>query len=490
MSLFVKKFGKYLRRSYNPYTPYNNHKNDKAVSDMKCFNCERPGHFAAECNRPKKDDRYKRDDKRTDARYKKEDRYNRDDKSDERAVDRSKERSKDRRMRTRGDKRSSRKHDHKVLVADESTKSWADTDSESSSSSSSSRDSEQEEVHCLMADQTSDDKFSRYDTVLICVEEFSRWLGEQCIDWVVGCEGERQYRTLISLLGLLATMRRVIKYHSSWARQRQVELFDASGCEGERQYRTLISLLGLLATMRRVVNYHGHGRGNGRLSCLMHLMPPRRRGRGRGQFEESAGYNEDQRSARSSSRVGHDEEEFEVAAPPVERMDVVIARFQRMNPPVFNGDESSEDADSWLRNIIGLFDRVQYDDGLWLSLVTLLLKKAAERWWRGASSTLEETGVGISCWRSGGSGSRSRGTAEAPGSDQFHEEIDTSTVGGCRSPNPVHDLNHNSFSDGKTGGGAWRDDGRRVGRAAERERRRVGGRRLGLCVYRVELSLM
>ncbi|KZV34563.1 hypothetical protein F511_25112 [Dorcoceras hygrometricum] len=61
-------------------------------------------------------------------------------------------------MRSRGDKRSSRKHDRKVLVAEESPKSWADTDSESLSSSSSSSDSEQEEVHCLMADQTSDDE--------------------------------------------------------------------------------------------------------------------------------------------------------------------------------------------------------------------------------------------------------------------------------------------------------------------------------------------
>ncbi|KZV23539.1 hypothetical protein F511_02025 [Dorcoceras hygrometricum] len=143
-----------------------------------------------------------------------------------------------------------------------------------------------------------------------------------------GCEGEQQYRTLISLLGLLATMRRVVNYHSSWARQRASErwlvgsisvggilnqisrvsirsmawvalysswkalsslthfggyrwpeqkleatVFRPSvvypllciplycccflpGCEGERQYRILISLLGLLATMRRVVNYH------------------------------------------------------------------------------------------------------------------------------------------------------------------------------------------------------------------------------------------
>ncbi|KZV45832.1 hypothetical protein F511_21080 [Dorcoceras hygrometricum] len=56
-------------------------------------------------------------------------------------------------------------------------------------------------------------------------------------------------------------------------------------------------------------------------------MPPRRRGRGRRQFVESAGQNEDRRSARSCTRVS-DEEEAEVAAPPVERMDVVIPRFQ------------------------------------------------------------------------------------------------------------------------------------------------------------------
>ncbi|KZV18080.1 125 kDa kinesin-related protein [Dorcoceras hygrometricum] len=72
-------------------------------------------------------------------------------------------------MRTRGDKRTSRKHDPKVLVAKESTKSWADTDSESSSSSSSSSDSEQEEFHCFMADQTSDDEVFDFSNI-----EFTR----------------------------------------------------------------------------------------------------------------------------------------------------------------------------------------------------------------------------------------------------------------------------------------------------------------------------
>ncbi|KZV58385.1 hypothetical protein F511_15508 [Dorcoceras hygrometricum] len=61
-------------------------------------------------------------------------------------------------MRKRSDKNPNRKYDRKVLVAEESTKSWADSDSDSSSSNSSSSDSEQEEVHCLMADQTSDDE--------------------------------------------------------------------------------------------------------------------------------------------------------------------------------------------------------------------------------------------------------------------------------------------------------------------------------------------
>ncbi|KZV53620.1 hypothetical protein F511_29842 [Dorcoceras hygrometricum] len=68
-------------------------------------------------------------------------------------------------MRARSNKKPSRKYDRKVLVAEESTKSWADTDSESSSSSSSSSDSEHEEVHCLMADQTSDDEVFDFSNV-------------------------------------------------------------------------------------------------------------------------------------------------------------------------------------------------------------------------------------------------------------------------------------------------------------------------------------
>ncbi|KZV44160.1 hypothetical protein F511_13083 [Dorcoceras hygrometricum] len=61
-------------------------------------------------------------------------------------------------MRTRSEKRPNRKNHRKVLVAEESTKSWVDSDSDSSSSSSSSSDGEQEEVNCLMANQSSEDE--------------------------------------------------------------------------------------------------------------------------------------------------------------------------------------------------------------------------------------------------------------------------------------------------------------------------------------------
>ncbi|KZV45730.1 hypothetical protein F511_44576 [Dorcoceras hygrometricum] len=54
-------------------------------------------------------------------------------------------------------------------MAEESTKSWADTDSDSSSSSSSSSDSEQEEIHCLMANQTSDEEVFDFSNI-----EFTR----------------------------------------------------------------------------------------------------------------------------------------------------------------------------------------------------------------------------------------------------------------------------------------------------------------------------
>ncbi|KZV07045.1 hypothetical protein F511_45472 [Dorcoceras hygrometricum] len=180
MSLFAKKFGKFMRRSFHPSSPYNNfNKSDKVTSGLICYNCDRPGHFAADCNRPRKYDRYRRDNK-------KDERHKREEEDDERTVERSKDKSKDkfkdrsndRRMKIKSDKRLSRGNDRKVLVAEESTKSWVDSGSESSSSSSSSSDSEQEEVHCLMADQMDDDEVFDFSNVEFTREDLVQALND------------------------------------------------------------------------------------------------------------------------------------------------------------------------------------------------------------------------------------------------------------------------------------------------------------------------
>ncbi|KZV44488.1 hypothetical protein F511_37577 [Dorcoceras hygrometricum] len=164
---------------------------------------------------PRKDDRYRRDNK-------KDERHKREEEDDERTVERSKDkskdkfkdRSKDRQMKTSNNKRPSRKHDRKVLVAillliatdpgkmtdtDETTRRMSDTkerrkmmkellkgkhqelgrsDSESSSSSSSSSDSEQEEVHCLMADQMDDDEVFDFSNVEFTREDLVQALND------------------------------------------------------------------------------------------------------------------------------------------------------------------------------------------------------------------------------------------------------------------------------------------------------------------------
>ncbi|KZV49331.1 hypothetical protein F511_22670 [Dorcoceras hygrometricum] len=111
-------------------------------------------------------------------------------------------------------------------------------------------------------------------------------------------------------------------------------------------------------------------------------MPTRRRARATKQIpEESEGQNEKiQRSGPVRRRARQVEDEVDVLAARVDEMELIMVRFQRMNPQTFDGDESSSDVKSWLQHITGLFDRVRYDDERRLSLATFQLRKNAERW--------------------------------------------------------------------------------------------------------------
>ncbi|KZV38997.1 hypothetical protein F511_15932 [Dorcoceras hygrometricum] len=92
---------------------------------MHYFDCDRPGCFAADYSKPKKDDKKNSD-----------------------------------RRRHRSDKKLYiKRRDHKVLVGEEIKIKWADSDSKESTSSISSSDSEQEEIQSLMEDDNSDEVF-------------------------------------------------------------------------------------------------------------------------------------------------------------------------------------------------------------------------------------------------------------------------------------------------------------------------------------------
>ncbi|KZV33719.1 hypothetical protein F511_33352 [Dorcoceras hygrometricum] len=80
-------------------------------------------------------------------------------------------------------------------------------------------------------------------------------------------------------------------------------------------------------------------------------------------------------------------------------MELVLARFQRMNPLTFNGAESGLIAEGWLEHMEELFDVIEYSPERRLKLVVLQLREHAQCWWKGTSRVMRETGALIS-WES------------------------------------------------------------------------------------------
>ncbi|XP_073153500.1 uncharacterized protein [Henckelia pumila] len=111
MSLFVKKFGKFIRRNQEGSHRRNFQKKKTVEEPRSCFNYGKTWHFIADCPKPKNFDK---------------------------------------RKSSRNDRHTSRQK-HEALVAKDNKTKWAETDSDSEESNCSSSSSDDEEkVKCLM----------------------------------------------------------------------------------------------------------------------------------------------------------------------------------------------------------------------------------------------------------------------------------------------------------------------------------------------------
>ncbi|KZV31963.1 hypothetical protein F511_38508 [Dorcoceras hygrometricum] len=118
-------------------------------------------------------------------------------------------------------------------------------------------------------------------------------------------------------------------------------------------------------------------------------MPPRR-GRGR-----------TTRRTEEESMAGSDDDVHQVenVTRQIGEMELVLARFQRMNPPKFSTAEGGVMAEAWLVQMVELFDTLEYAPEKRLNLAVLQLRDNAQCSWRGTSRILHDSGAVIT-WES------------------------------------------------------------------------------------------
>ncbi|KZV20329.1 hypothetical protein F511_39895 [Dorcoceras hygrometricum] len=131
-------------------------------------------------------------------------------------------------------------------------------------------------------------------------------------------------------------------------------------------------------------------------------MPPRR-GRGRTarrSAEESRASDSDEGIQRKIPLSRRERQaEVEDVTRQIGEMELVLARFQRMNPPMFAGAEGGLMAEGWLVQMEESFDTLEYAPEKRLKLAVFQLRDNAQRWWRGTCRILHESGAVIT-WES------------------------------------------------------------------------------------------
>ncbi|KZV35983.1 hypothetical protein F511_16965 [Dorcoceras hygrometricum] len=97
------------------------------------------------------------------------------------------------------------------------------------------------------------------------------------------------------------------------------------------------------------------------------------------------------RSAEGSRAGSDDDAQVENVTRQIGEMELVLARFQRTNPPKFAGTEGGARAEAWLVHMEEIFDTLEYVPEKRLKLAVLQLRDDAQRWWRGTSRMLRDS---------------------------------------------------------------------------------------------------
>ncbi|XP_073030677.1 uncharacterized protein [Primulina eburnea] len=74
-------------------------------------------------------------------------------------------------------------------------------------------------------------------------------------------------------------------------------------------------------------------------------------------------------------------------------MEILLARFQSLHPPMLKGTENALECENWLENIDQLFESLEYPDDRRIKLVVHQLLNVAKSWWIITKKALESRGT-------------------------------------------------------------------------------------------------
>ena len=68
-------------------------------------------------------------------------------------------------------------------------------------------------------------------------------------------------------------------------------------------------------------------------------------------------------------------------------------RFQKLRPPTFMGSHNPAEAEYWLNRMLKMVQQMECSESEQVNLVTFMLEKEADIWWKGVCKSVPDTYV-------------------------------------------------------------------------------------------------